>query len=473
MSRDGRAREPPDIPPDIDKLMGIVRELDLEGMIDRKIKDEVKELRAIIDNQEKKILTLEEELRKKVTSKPTFATLLSTENCTEQTNTPRMQLHSNPTSLLTRRSSFNGRTSQQQSRVQDQRQPSQVQAQTQALAETRIREGRGEEQTEDLITIFSASKKKIIISPVDFDDVNNMHMILTSDSASYDVDTVLFGEKHHQARIACARQFFVLELNMLERDFEIVRADYHGKLEKMSMIVTLKEASQVNRCFMRQAKVQNRKVEINTHWPHITYRRRNELFLWIKDAKKRTNLNYQLRLGNDDVQMFAKERGDYYRPITLPMFADDAGKRLEDLPDLQVGKEVAKGRPTTKKRGNTSPTHSQSNRNKHNKTEDDYSFSEEGHELGAAGLQAGLQTGAGGGGAGGGGAEEGRLAEAHQEGEQAAELQDHEQSGSQHISGTQIDLNSDISGSESDSDTVVNGGNGEKTGSTQGKEGVP
>ena len=193
--------------------------------------------------------------------------------------------------------------------------------------------------------------------PVELSDINKWYVLLTSDTTEYTPKDVFFGHKHAEARKQAAIEFLDLELNMDKHEFNVLRADYHGDESRMSLIATLENKRQVTKCFIKHAGIRTEGISVQNHWPQISFQRRRELFMWMKDAKARTGNQYQLRLGTSDVEMFVKEPGGYYTPIPLVFFFEEAGKRLEDLPGLYKKREVARGRKNA--RPNSSPVHSE------------------------------------------------------------------------------------------------------------------
>ena len=372
--------KPPD-PPDKEQIRKLVCDIvgDLDSRIRMEVEDQLKTYQQIIDERDRRIFELECMMKQlendvKILSnkQPQFSKVLEIRNRMESkapepvrtplnTSFPRVAetaaafLPSGASQQAVRRPSVNAR-----------RPPGGPQPPKQVMAAT-------EKEVRDQ---FKSSKSKIVCKPVTLKHVICMYQQITSDIANYTPDEILHGEKHAQARLECANQFMELELNWLPGQFKVIRADYNRDHDKCALIVTLGGPDQVRKCFFKQAKLQNRRVEVQTHFPQVTRQRRGTLFEWVKEARKKfPHKNFQVRLGEKDLEIFEKEREGYgnYTPLPLAAFAEELGVDFDSLPGMFKERETAIGRPETtepKKNNNSSPIHQEQREAKISKTND-------------------------------------------------------------------------------------------------------
>ena len=73
------------------------------------------------------------------------------------------------------------------------------------------------------------------------------------------------------------------------------------------MWVTLKDSRKVSKLFIKQARIWNREVELYQHFPNVAWDRRRALVNLIRQAKSKDQTkNYQLRIGESDLELFEK-----------------------------------------------------------------------------------------------------------------------------------------------------------------------
>ena len=215
---------------------------------------------------------------------------------------------------------------------------------------------------EEIKRQLSICKRRVNISPVNEQHIITNYQVMTSDLATYSTEEVMSGDKHEQARIACAVDFFRDELTVAPHLYKIEKVEMHGVLEKQTMIVTLQTEAQVRKLFVIGVKAKNQGVKIENNWPTFSYNRRRVLFDWAKDAKIRNPAStFQVRMGNNDLQPHMKNPGEYYYPIALGLFAEMAGHDLDSLPAFSY-KQPQKAPGRSNKRVSSSPLASESTR---------------------------------------------------------------------------------------------------------------
>ena len=377
---------PPDPPdPEVEKIRKVIMDTigDLDARINLEVEEQLKEMREELQERDARIIQLEKEIKILLEKQPSFSRVLEIRNRMETRKTEQVRPNLTTTtfpSVAATAAVFSGPSSSASSSTVSS--PAPTSSQPRRPSTNTRRPSTGPQPPKQVVQAtekeirdqFRSSKSKICCKPVTMKHIVCMYQQITSDVENYTADEIFHGEKHAQARLECANQFMELELNFLPGQFEVVKADYNRDLNKQTLIVTLASPDQVRKCFFKQSKLLNRKVEIQTHFPPVTLQRRRTLFTWIQEARKKfTEKNFQLRLGDRDLEVFEKERGGIYYPLPLAAFAEDLGKDFETLPGLFKERETAIGRPATtepRKNDNSSPVHQEQRESKSTKTDE-------------------------------------------------------------------------------------------------------
>ena len=207
---------------------------------------------------------------------------------------------------------------------------------------------------EEIRQSFRDCKREVRVSPITIEHIRVMYVALTNDETDYSDREIATGEKHAEARIEAARDYFLDELNMEEYQFRIEKVEYMANGSD-TMIVTMREEKQVTRAFLRKAAVRNEALKVNNSWPGFSFHRRRAIFDLITEAKtKFPDYVYQARLGAQDLEIHEKAKGGYFHNIPLNMFLEMMDTRLEDIPGFGKFQEKSRGR-SMNKRGPSSP----------------------------------------------------------------------------------------------------------------------
>lgn len=176
---------------------------------------------------------------------------------------------------------------------------------------------------------ISEAKKVIGLYPVNRRDI--AHWVLSDEEVRNISDDDIFrNEKYSDARTEAANDFLYSKLSLRIGEVDILKTKMSKNPYSAVLWVTLSKHNDVTKVFRRAAQLKTRDIRIMTFFPSSIWSRKMSVEKNMAKARQTTkDLKYQIRLGNNDIQLFIK---DNQNPIWTRVDLDKFGP-VTDLPE--------------------------------------------------------------------------------------------------------------------------------------------
>ena len=185
--------------------------------------------------------------------------------------------------------------------------------------------------TPDNITSNPINQAKRVVGLYPINRSHIAHWVLTEDEVRNIPDDDIFrNDKYSEARTEAANDFLYSKLSLRIGEVDILKTKMCNNPYSSILWVTLSKQTDVTKIFRRAAQLKMKNIRIMTFFPSSIWPRKMSVEKNMAKARQTNkDLKYQIRLGNNDIQLLIK---DNHNPVWTRVDIDKYGP-VADLPE--------------------------------------------------------------------------------------------------------------------------------------------